>query len=131
MTSVNAQIGSENYKTILSSGSNTLIADEPLDKGGGNLGFSPFALLASSLASCTAITLRMYTERKGWDVGKIDVSVSIEQDEEKTAHFTRTVSLERTPSEVDTQRIVAIANACPTHKLLSGNIEIHTDLSDK
>lgn len=130
MASVKARIGSENYKTTLSTATNTIIADEPVDKGGSDLGFSPFELLASSLASCTAITLRMYTDRKGWDVGAIDVDVSIEQDEDKVAHFYRKVKLERTPDGVDTQRIIAIANACPTHKLLSGNIEIHTDLAE-
>lgn len=48
-------------------------ADEPLDRGGGDSAASPFELLAAGLASCTAITLRMYAERKGWDLGTIEV----------------------------------------------------------
>jgi putative redox protein len=128
MAAVNASIGSEKYKTLLTTSTNTLIADEPASVGGKDLGLSPFELLAASLASCTAITLRMYTDRKGWDVGQIDINVIVEQDEEKTAHFRRSVKLERTPEGVDTKRIIAIANACPTHKLLSGRIEIQTEL---
>jgi len=60
MTSVKveATIGQEKYFTEVKAGNNLLITDEPLDKGGGNKGFNPFEILATSLASCTAATLK-------------------------------------------------------------------------
>ena len=55
-----------------------LTADEPEDAGGKDLGPSPEELLAASLASCTAITMQMYAERKGWDIGEVVVDVDYE-----------------------------------------------------
>jgi putative redox protein len=69
---VKASLGKEKYYEVFA-GENALITDEPVDKGGQNKGFNPFEILATSLASCTAATLRMYIERKEWDVEKINV----------------------------------------------------------
>lgn len=73
-----ARIGTEKYYTEVTAGKNIIITDEPLDKGGQDKGFNPFELLASSLATCTAATLRMYIDRKGWSVPEIDVEVEME-----------------------------------------------------
>jgi putative redox protein len=51
-----------------------LIVDEPEDNGGGDQGPTPTELLAASLASCTAITIEMYADRKGWDLGEVEVT---------------------------------------------------------
>lgn len=75
---VNVNIGTEKYYTKVTAGDNTIYTDEPLDKGGGNKGLNPFELLAASLATCTAATLKMDIDRKGWDVPKIDVEVFLE-----------------------------------------------------
>ena len=66
------------YAHSLTAGHHTLIADEPRDKGGTDTGASPMQLLALSLAGCTAITIEMYAERKGWDVGDVEVEVDYE-----------------------------------------------------
>src|SRR5882762_2206633 len=82
MTNVSSTIGKELYKIEIKSPSgNVLIADEPIDKGGKNLGFGPTELLASALAACTNATVRMYTERKGWDLQEMKVDVELERDE--------------------------------------------------
>lgn len=82
MTQVRAAIAREHYKVnIKSLSGNELIADEPVDNGGQNLGFSPHELLAASLAACTSATLRMYADRKGWDLESLDVRIDIEEPE--------------------------------------------------
>jgi len=64
--SVKAVLGNQLYYTEVTAGDNVLITDEPTDLGGQNKGFNPFEILATSLASCTAATLRMYMDRKQW-----------------------------------------------------------------
>ena len=128
METVKASIGHEKYKTTLTTATNSLIADEPEELGGTDAGFSPVELLAGALASCTAITLRMYAERKAFDTGTIDVTVTVEQTDSSNTHFHRKITLEKQPEEALLKRMLAIANACPTHKLLSGNITIHTTI---
>lgn len=128
MATVNASISNEKYKTKLTSATNTVIADEPKDLGGADLGFTPFELLCGALASCTAITMRMYAERKNWDTGIINVQVTMEQ-QAGTTVFVRNINIEKTVDEATQNRLLTVANACPTHKILSGTIEIKTELS--
>ena len=74
MNTIAAKIDTRLYRTEITSASgNVVIADEPQEMGGKNLGFSPSELLASSLASCTLITLRMYINRKQWNVEEINI----------------------------------------------------------
>ena len=92
---VKAILGTENYYTEVIAGENKIITDEPLEKGGQNKGFNPLEILATSLASCTAATLRMYIDRKGWEVPKINVEVELENYPlTKNAIFIRKISYE-------------------------------------
>lgn len=118
------------YVTELRTATHTLMADEPADNGGEDRGPSPGDLLRMSLASCTAITLRMYANRKKMDVAKIDVLVSSEQLDGKTV-FRRNVEITGVLSEEQHKRMVQIANACPVHKMLTNPIEVETALSLK
>ncbi len=128
---VKASLGKEKYYTEVIAGENTLITDEPVDKGGQNKGFNPFEILATSLASCTAATLRMYIDRKEWDVEKIDVEVELENFPlTKLAVFKRNISFEGTNlDEEKMKRLRTIADACPIHKILTNEIEIQTKFS--
>ncbi|MBV6492916.1 MAG: hypothetical protein LDLANPLL_00921 [Turneriella sp.] len=65
------------YRVRIANGTHTVYADEPLPQGGGDTGLNPYELLLSSLGACTAITLRMYAERKGWDTGKISTETAL------------------------------------------------------
>ena len=125
---VKAVLGTEKYYTEVTAGENKIITDEPLDKGGQNKGFNPFEILATSLASCTAATLRMYIDRKGWNVPEIDVEVELDHyPQTQTAVFTRNISFGN--AELDTaqlERLNSIADKCPVHKIFHGNIEINT-----
>lgn len=128
MTKINASIAKELYKVEIHSPSgNVLIADEPLEAGGGNKGFFPKELLASALAACTAATLRMYADRKNWDLQEVKLEIELIQNETKTkTDIIRKIELIGDLSIEQKARLLSIANACPVHKLLSNPIEIST-----
>jgi putative redox protein len=129
MIKITAQIGKELYKTELKSATHTIISDEPKDIGGKDLGFAPRELLASSLGACTVITLRMYANRKGWDLSDAKVEVTFDWDEDKSKSvMTRKVALFGTLDDAQRERLLKIANNCPIHKVLSNPIEIDTIL---
>ena len=125
---ISATIGLDHYKTELVTPGHNALADEAEDKGGTNLGPAPGEFLMMSLASCTAITLRMYADRKKWPVEKIRIEVSSEKLNDTTI-FRRKVYLEGTLDETQRQRMLQIANSCPVHKTLTHPIEIKTELS--
>lgn len=124
---VSATIGKEHYRTELFIAGHTVIADEPQDLGGTDLGPSPGQFLMISLASCTAITLRMYADRKNWEVTKIKVEVSSEKVENKTL-FKKEISFEGVVDDEQRKRLLQIANSCPVHKTLTNPIEVQTVL---
>jgi putative redox protein len=124
---ITATIGKDHYKTEITTESHTIIADEPDEVQGSNLGPSPTEYLGVALASCTAITLRMYADRKAWLVDKIHVHITITKEVDKTI-FNREVVLEGALNEEQRQRLLQIANACPVHKILTHPIEINTQL---
>jgi len=124
---VTAIIGQDHFRTELIASGKTVIADEPEELGGTNSGPAPGEFLMISLASCTAITLRMYADRKKWDVSKIKVEVASEKVDNKT-YFNREISLEGNLDEDQLHRLLQIANACPVHKVLTNPIEISTRL---
>ena len=124
---VTAIIGRDHFRTELITSGKTVIADEPEELGGTNEGPAPGEFLLISLASCTAITLRMYADRKQWDVSKIKVEVASEK-VDQTTFFRREISLEGNLQDDQRQRLLQIANACPVHKVLTNPIEINTVL---
>jgi len=127
---VKASLGTEKYYTEVIAGENRIITDEPVDKGGGNKGFNPFEILATSLASCTAATLRMYIDRKGWDIPHINVEVDLDNyPQTRLAQFCRVIDFGATELSSDIKdKLYKIADACPIHKILTNDIEILTKL---
>lgn len=128
---VSSSITRELYKvTIQTASGNTLIADEPLDKGGQDKGFSPTELLIAALAACTSATLRMYADRKGWDLQEVKTAISLEtNDTSSITHIDRKLSLVGNLDAEQRERLLYIANKCPVHKILSNPIEINTSIS--
>lgn len=127
MAKITASIGKELYKTEIRSAANTIIADEPKTVGGNDLGLTPKELLASSLGACTAITLRMYADRKGWNLTDAKVEVTFEWNEEKSKSvINRKIALFGTLDDSQRERLLKIANNCPIHKILSNPIAIET-----
>ena len=100
-----------------------LTADEPPAHGGDDSGPSPQELLAASLASCTAITMEMYAQRKGWDVG--DIAVDVHYEPAQRGSFTRfkmTVELPKELPEAQREKLMQIAAKCPVHRTLEGEV---------
>jgi putative redox protein len=124
-----AIIGSDQYKTDLILDNHTLVGDEPLENGGKDLGPSPGDLIRLSLASCTAITLRMYANRKGFDVRQIEVKIHTEATGNKTI-FHRLVQITGNIDEAQRKRMMQIADKCPVHKMLTNPIEIITQFTE-
>lgn len=128
MINIKASIGTEPYKIeIQSPTGNVVIADEPLEKGGRDTGFSPKELLASSLGACTCATVRMYAERKTWELEKINVNVDLIEEEGQTK-FIRTIELIGKLDDSQRTRLLNVANACPIHKILTHTIVVETAL---
>jgi putative redox protein len=100
-----------------------LTADEPDDLGGSDLGPNPQELLAASLASCTAITIEMYAERKGWDVSGLEVDCDYTPAERGCpTSFNLVVRLPETLTDDQVERLSVIAAKCPVHRTLEGEV---------
>ena len=99
------------------------VADEPKDQGGDDTGPNPQELLAASLASCTAITMEMYAERKGWDIGEVVVDVDYEPAQRGSpTKFEMVVKLPKELPEEQREKLMQIAAKCPVHRTLEGEV---------
>ena len=102
----------------------SLVSDEPEEAGGSNQGPSPTRLLAGALASCTAITMEMYANRKGWELGQLEVVVDMEYGQPSVPRtFLVTLKLPRELSDEQRRRLEEIAGRCPVHRVLTGDAE--------
>lgn len=130
MSGATVKIEKGHYRMeVNSSGGNTLVADEPVEVGGENLGFSPDELLCSALGSCTAATLRMYADRKQWPLDGVEVEVSFHrQSSFSETQINRKITLKGNLTDEQRERLLDIANKCPTHKTLSHPIHIQTTI---
>jgi putative redox protein len=98
-------------------------ADEPEESGGDDSAPSPEELLAASLASCTAITMEMYAQRKGWDVGGVEVEVEFTPaDRGCPTKFRLIMRLPSALSAEQVERLKVIAAKCPIHRTLDGEV---------
>jgi putative redox protein len=106
-----------------------LIADEPESSGGENAGPAPHDFLLAALGACTSMTVKMYADRKGWPLRSVEVKLT--QAKENDVHvMRRDVKLEGDLDAEQRARLLEIANKCPVHKTLSGEIRIESKLSD-
>jgi putative redox protein len=126
--SVTAVLDGAPYATRITGRGQELIADEPTDHGGTDQGMRPHELLLGALASCTAITLRMYADRKGWVVPRIGITVSMDRRQEGAkvdTNMTIHVELPKDLSDEQRTRLVQIAKACPVHRTLENPIHLN------
>jgi putative redox protein len=110
-------------------GGHTILVDEPVAVGGTDSGPSPTRLVGAALASCVAVTVEMYAERKGWDVGPVEVDVDVEYEGFAPRSFAVALRLPEGLSEEQRKRLLEIATRCPVHKVLAG--ETPVSVSDR
>jgi putative redox protein len=133
MKAVTIHTATENYLTTASDGTHQWIIDEPADKGGGDRGPDPVSMLLASIGSCTAITLRMYAQRKGWDVHDINIRMEIGGNTSGGTDgtlFSRFITVAGNLDELQLQRLHQIARACPVSRMLEGTVSIDTYINN-
>ncbi len=108
------------------------VIDEPLDKGGDDNAPTPVEYLLTAIGGCVSITLRMYAERKGWDLGEITVNVIQKQEltsEGIKKSLVEEISFEKEVSEEQKAKLLEIAGKCPVAKMVKGETEIETNIN--
>lgn len=136
-----ARTSLDGFRTEVQMGRHSLFADEPTSVGGTDTGPTPYDLLASALATCTSMTLRMYAQHKKIDLESATVRVEhgrihaddcadCEQDGGMIHEFRRALQLSGDLTSAERQRMVEIADRCPVHKTLHNEIKIRTELAD-
>lgn len=123
---IRVQIGRDRFTTTITTAHHRLIADEPTEVGGADAGPTPFELLGSALGSCTAITVRMYADRKAWPLEGVSVHVTQDQTDRSRHAIRQEVQLSGELNPEQRARLMDIAQRCPVHRTLLGEISIET-----
>ncbi|WP_179337101.1 bifunctional alpha/beta hydrolase/OsmC family protein [Winogradskyella ludwigii] len=127
----------DNFTTSIQTKNHTLIADEPASAGGSDFGPSPYEYLNAALAACTVMTLKMYAERKQWDLQEVFVYIShsrqhsddlnIQVDKPKYLdHISKKLKFIGDINEEQSQRLKEIASRCPVHKTIASEVIFET-----
>lgn len=136
-----ARIGRDRFRTEILANGHTLVTDEPASVGGTNLGPSPYDLLVAALGACTAMTLRMYADHKGWALDAAVVRLhhrkvhkkdceACDDRKAKVDHVERTLELSGDLDDAQRARLLEVANRCPVHRTLEGEVEVSTTLAE-
>lgn len=137
MNEVRAKLNlAEGFRTRITAGKHTLIADEPVSAGGKDEGMSPYDLLLAALGACTVMTLKLYIERKQWPITDVEVLLTFDRihiddcesctDEEKEGkkeiqHISRLIYVTGDVTEEQKDRLLYIAGRCPVHVTIHSN----------
>ena len=138
---VRVRIGPDGYTSDVTASGHRFLADEPSSVGGDDKGPSPYDLLLASLGACTAMTLRMYADRKGWALhgATVDLSHSrvhardceeCESAEGMITRIERRLSIEGDLTDEQRGRLLEIADKCPVHRTLHSPVVVRTRLKD-
>jgi putative redox protein len=119
--------GESGYAQRITTAAHQLTSDEPEKRGGTNTGASPFELMLASLGACTSITLRMYSERKQWNLGSIQVSLRLLKDGDDQ-RIERKILIGGTIDSDQQAKLLEIADKTPVTKALAPGVSIQTSL---
>jgi putative redox protein len=117
------------YVQKVQCGTHAMLADEAAEGGGANAGPSPFDYLISGLGACTSITLRMYAERKGWELGTVTVELRLKRENDEN-RIARTVSISASLSEPQRAKLAEICERTPVTLAIKPGIPIETRFVD-
>ncbi|MGH8445770.1 MAG: OsmC family protein [Solimonas sp.] len=126
ISTASARIGALAYRTDLSTGRHALVADEPAHAGGQDAGPAPYDYLLSALGACTAITLRMYAGKKGWELGELRVDLTLLKNREGETRIERVLHCSAPLSNEQWERLLDIAGKTPVTKTLLQGAPIAT-----
>jgi len=129
---ISVRLGNINYACIVSDGRHEWMMDEPVDSGGNDIAHDPYSALLASIGSCSAITIRMYAQRKGWPVEEIEVKMSLAAQivaGKRKSVFTRNIFVKGNLSREQLTRLEQIATVCPVSKILEGDIIVETGIT--
>lgn len=133
------RVGETGYTSEVRTGKHGFLADEPASVGGDDLGPSPYDLLLASLGACTAMTLRMYADRKKWPLKEVRVHLEhykdypedqghVDEKASKIDYIDRQIEIEGDLDEKQLQRLMEISDRCPVHRTLHSEIKVKTVL---
>ena len=120
--------GERGYAQKITAAGHDMTSDEPERRGGTNTGAPPFELMLSSLGACTAITLRMYSERKQWTLGQIAVKLRLLKEGEEPLRIERKISVSETIDAEQYAKLLEIADKTPVTRALAPGVPIQTML---
>ena len=134
---VTARIGRTGFRTDATARTHSLIVDEPVEAGGTDLGPTPYENLLSALGACTAMTLRLYADRKKWPLESVTVQMRSGQSHVKDCeecetkkvgigHIERRLELEGALTDEQRSRLLEIADRCPVKQTLERGIQVDT-----
>lgn len=129
---ITGTIGRDHYRATIQTARHTLYADEPERNGGADTAPSPSEILLSALAACKLITVRMYADRKEWPLESVSAELDMEADRAARPVQTKIRCRLRFSGVLDEeqrQRLLEVADKCPTQRVLTGEIEISSTLT--
>jgi len=133
------RLGATGFTTEVRAGNHSFLADEPKKVGGADLGPTPYDLVVSGLGACTAMTMRMYADRKGWELKEVKVHLqhsneyavdadNVDKPQSKIDVISREIEITGDLDDKQRARLMEIADRCPVHRTLHGEIRIDTKM---
>jgi putative redox protein len=134
------ETGDGTFQQLITIGDHQLLADEPVDLGGGDTGPSPYDLLLAGLGACTAMTLRLYAGRKGLALDPVRVALrhakihamdcqTCETKQGQIDRIERVITVTGDIDDAQRARLLEIADKCPVHRTLTSEISIQSRLA--
>ncbi|NNG17663.1 MAG: OsmC family protein [Gemmatimonadales bacterium] len=131
--------GPSGFANTVWAGGHRLLADEPVNLGGTDTGPNPYEYLLGALGACTAMTLRMYADRKGWPLGSVRVRLShakihakdcgdCETKEGRVDRITRDIEVAGPLDDAQRARLLEIADRCPVHRTMHSEVKVESTL---